>query len=315
MNKLSYLPEKRIVPASSNELKRRTSDLIRRGISEIVPGTGDSHAKSLAAYGSIFDAARDGDIGKVRGILAIDPIKANDRDQHNDWRTPLLYASEKGHAPIIEILLEYGTDINAGLGEEGKYTTPSGEEASFWVPGDTPLLFACFHNRTGAAELLIQRNADVNEPNWNNYTPLHAVSINGNEKLAELLLSRGANTSIKAHACRPSEEFDFESDLAPLHIAARYGHSKIIDLLLRHGAEIDLGDFNKRTPLMYAARMGHVEALKILLKQGADIEARSQEDYDPCQPPKILMTSSQFARKGNHWDILKILNDYRINYD
>jgi hypothetical protein len=134
-----------LIPGGPHELKRWSDGLILRGLDIVVPGINAAHTESLAIQGSIFDAVKNGDLTKVRAILAIDPTKANDRDADNDWRTPLHYATEKGHIPIIEILLEYGSEIDAQTGEEIKYTAKNGEKNAWREPGKTPLLLACFY--------------------------------------------------------------------------------------------------------------------------------------------------------------------------
>jgi ankyrin repeat protein len=299
-----------LIPRGPHELKRWSNGLIRRGLEIVVPGIHADHTESLAIQGSIFDAVKNEDLTKVRAIQAIDPTKANDRDADNDWRTPLHYAAEKGHIPIIEILLEYGSEIDAQTGEEIEYTAKNDKKHTWREPGKTPLLLACFNYHIEAAKLLIQRNAEVNLADSIDYTPLHAAVLRGNFELVEILLSLGAKVDVKAHCNCQSEEFGWESDLTPMHIAARNGRAKIIEALLSHGASIDQGDLYKRTPLMYAARMGNLNATKILLSHGAQVNIKSEEDYGQTLQSKIGWTALDFAIEGNHQDIVQLLRKY-----
>jgi hypothetical protein len=93
MNDLSDSKGNGLIPRGLHELKSWSGGLISRGLAEVVPGTINANAEPLSTLGSIFDAAMNGDIQKVRAILAIDPAKANNRDAGNDWRTPLHYAA------------------------------------------------------------------------------------------------------------------------------------------------------------------------------------------------------------------------------
>lgn len=299
-----------LIPRGPNELKRWSDGLIRRGLDIVVPGIHAAHTELRAIQGSIFDAVKNGDLPKVRAILAIDPTKANDRDADNNWRTPLHYAAEKGYIPIIEILLQYGSEIDAQTGEEIEYTPKNGNKHTWREPGKTPLLLACFYYHIEAAKLLIQRNAGVNVADSIDYTPLHAAALRGNSELVEMLLSVGAKVDVKAHCNCQSEEFGWESDLTPLHIAARNGRPKIIDILLSQGANIDEADLYKRTPLMYAARMGHLNATNILLRHSAQVNVKSEEDYGQTLQSKIGFTALDFAIEGDHQDIVQLLLKY-----
>lgn len=291
------------------ELKRWSGALIRRGLAEVVPGTNDNKAESLAIHGSIFDAAMNGDTGGVRAILSIDPTKANARDADNDWWTPLHYAAEAGHIPIIEILLAYGADINAQTGEEIENLTEDGIKQTWRDPGKTPLLLSCFANRSEAAKLMIQRSADVNLADSFDYAPLHASAVNGNFELTEILLLHGAIVDVIAHCGSFSEEFGCERGFAPLHIAARNGHSELVDLLLSKCAAVDIQDSWRRTPLMFAARMGHLQTVETLLDAGANANEKSLAEPTRINRTGIGTTPLFYAVEGGNEEIVGKLLD------
>src|SRR5574343_570385 len=91
------------------------------------------------------------------------------------------------------------------------------------------------------------------------YTALMISSEDGNQRIVNLLLSRGANPRIKSK----------DSDTA-LSLASYSGHVSIIKELLDGGARIDSKDSDGDSPLIIASNNGHLKAVKLLLKEGAN---------------------------------------------
>lgn len=303
-----------LIPTGPRELNRWSGGLISRGLNEVALTSKDAKTESLTALGSIFDAAKNGDIHRLRAILAIDPTKANDRDPKNDWRTPLHYAAENGHVPIIEILLAYGSEVNAQTGEEIEGII-EGEKVIVRDPGKTPLLLACFNAKTEAAVFLIQKGAGVDAADYYDYTALHAASARGDLKLTQALLENGARTDFRTDYSEFSEECGWESGFAPLHIAARNGNAELIELLLSHGANIDIVDRWERTPLIFAARMGYNKATEFLLYHGANVNAKSQADPTQINRAGIGTTSLHHAVEGGHEEVVRMLIKHGADID
>ncbi|HWD42090.1 MAG TPA: ankyrin repeat domain-containing protein [Fimbriimonas sp.] len=94
----------------------------------------------------MFRAVKAGDVEKVKALLAANPglVHARDREQS----TPLHHAAWKGHAPLVDVLVDAGADLQAH------------NENYHW--GTTPLHAAAHGNQAKAAEALIRRGADVN---------------------------------------------------------------------------------------------------------------------------------------------------------
>src|SRR5207247_73377 len=133
-------------------------------------------------------------------------------------------------------------------------------------------------------------------------TPLHDAARFGLTRIADLLISCGADVSSKG---------DYQNR-TPLHLAAVTGQLNMVDFLLSKGAKIDAiaggedqtdpatslywrqysGSLERRlsrsiggvTPLQMAANEGHVDVVKTLIKRGAclgvgtaiDLAARSR---------------------------------------
>src|SRR5689334_7474913 len=106
-------------------------------------------------------AVRDGNTAVVRQLLAADPALPKVRD--SEQSTPLHYAAWKGHAEVIEALLDAGAVIDA--------------EDQNTHYGGTPLHAAAHGNQKAAAERLIARGANVNIKSINGRTALEETGV------------------------------------------------------------------------------------------------------------------------------------------
>ncbi|OUL18127.1 hypothetical protein BV378_37375 [Nostoc sp. RF31YmG] len=178
--------------------------------------------------GRIHYAAEKGDIEKVRQLLdkGIDP---NFRKMIHS-ATPIYYTATQGHREIVEILINYGADVNLGIEEDDAFN---------------PLLAATINNSREVAELLISNGAELNIlDTFMGQAPLHRAIEWGNLEIAELLILNGANIN---EISRSGE--------SPLNIAlSKYNnfifnqirrnfYEKIIYMLQKYGAiDYNYGD-------------------------------------------------------------------------
>ena len=177
---------------------------------------------------------------------------------------------------VIEVLLDYGADLNVGTKKLGQF-------AHGRVTSLTPLYFAARYNPEPAvAALLIDRGARVN-PKGHHYAymPLYnALLYNPEPSVAALLIARGAN-------------IDREGSVEPfLHVALKSDHNKaaLVSILLEAGANIEERGLYSRTPLLHAAgltisrehvdeqqaRQERREVVAVLLEHGAKVNARDE---------------------------------------
>jgi ankyrin repeat protein len=93
----------------------------------------------------------------------------------------------------------------------------------------------------------------------------------GSLKIAELLISKGANVNATTAA---GSDITMGGE-SPLHLSKLPAMTK---LLLSHKAKVDIMSTGliKKQPIHHFAMEGDVESLKMLLDHGADIEARSE---------------------------------------
>lgn len=232
---------------------------------------------SFAFCGEIHDAARDGDLGKIKALLKNNPDLVFRKDDMG--MTPLLWAAANDHKEVVEFLLANKAEINA---KENNFIGPAALAAALGQPnfksdakenrGLTPLGAAAVFGHRDIAELLLANKADVNAKDNEGMTPLHWAVALYHKDVAAVLLSHGADVN-----ARDSE------GTAPLHWAAVAGHKDLVELLLANDAYVNVKDNQGRTPLNYTEQNDN-KSIAALLRNA---------------PTPILMGASQFVR-GNY---------------
>ncbi|XP_063668634.1 ankyrin repeat domain-containing protein 6 isoform X18 [Pan troglodytes] len=176
-------------------------------------------------------------------------------------RTPLHLAANKGHLPVVQILLKAGCDLD--VQDDGDQTAL--HRAT--VVGNTEIIAALIHE--GCA--LDRQDKDGN-------TALHEASWHGFSQSAKLLVKAGANVLAKNKA----------GDTA-LHVAAALNHKKVAKILLEAGADttivnngsVSAGD----TPSSEQAVARKEEAREEFLS--ASPEPRAKDDRRRKSRPKV----------------------------
>jgi ankyrin repeat protein len=213
-------------------------------------------------------------IAAQRGDLALSQIlltnKASVNATNDSGQTPLGAAAQNGRLAEAELLLTHGADANAKSADPGmqgwtplhfgvlaqrrdivalllknkadpnaRIESSSGVWGG-WPKGATPLLLACYNNKsTDIVNLLLEAHADPNLADDNGSTPICST------------LGAGATSN--------TSEFP-----------------RILKLLLDHGANVNATDSLGRTSLMLAAQQRDKASLEVLLSFKADVNARSK---------------------------------------
>ncbi len=149
----------------------------------------------------LYDFADDGNLKKINKLFEEenggDKIDINWKNPKENGNTPLHVALNNYHFLVVEFLLANGATVNK-VNDDGK----------------TPLHIACKkYGRPSIVKLLIEKGANVNEPEHNAFenTPLHLAAMNksdfgflgsnkgneANEEIARLLLEAGGNPEVK----------------------------------------------------------------------------------------------------------------------
>jgi len=197
----------------------------------------------------IHDAAKQGNLDKVRSLVDKDPALVEAKDKGG--QTPLHWAAFSGNLDLVRFLLDKGAAVDAKNGR-----------------GLTPLAFAVAQSRIKAGGLLIERGADVNVRNALNMTPLIMAVEQGAVEFVQALIAAGADVGVESQIG------------SALHRAAIRGQTEVIPILLKAGAKTEVmarGYF----PLHLAAMGGHPDSVSALVKGGADINSRDKGRRTP----------------------------------
>jgi ankyrin repeat protein len=240
--------------------------------------------------------------------------------------TFLQTAVKRGHLPVVELLLTYGADLNAGPGDlcQGRTALQSAAEhghlqlVTFLVQkgadiyskpaqtgGLTALQAAASRGHLEILRyLIIEHKADVNEEpcKVNGRTALQAAAENGHIAAVDFLLRNGAK--VNAAPCD-------QKGRTALQASAGNGHFTIVKMLLENSAEVNASPCSSfgRTALQAAAERGHSKVVRLLLESSADVNA------EPCG--KKGKTALWAAAEGGHFDVVRLLLESRadINCD
>ena len=182
---------------------------------------------------------------------------------------------------------------------------------------------AAVEDRLAAASFLLDSGVGVNQEHqghqeWarkdkplDEALRLLGADAAGVDKMASLLVSRGANVSGRV-ACAPeTDEEDVCSD-TPLGIAAERGSAELVSLLLEKGAKVNTSEyykgglggdgFNLPSPLVRAAQYGRVETVKLLLAKGA------KDKKEALREAQSALENAENAEQGNKYkEIISLL--------
>jgi ankyrin repeat protein len=122
--------------------------------------------------------------------------------------------------------------------------------------GDTALMIAADQGNKPAVEALLEKNAEINKPDW---TALHYAAATGHNEIVQLLLDKSAYIDAES-----------PNKTTPIMMAARNGHIFTVKLLLDQGADVTLKNEQGMDAIDFARQFEHhdiVEGLTYRLKR------------------------------------------------
>lgn len=142
----------------------------------------------------------------------------------------------------------------------------------FCMTEETILFFdACRRGDLTQVEAMLTANtALINIEDIKGFTPLIIAVYNGQEAIADYLLSHGAATDMQDAAGNTA-----------LMGACFKGYKVMAKKLLAAGADVNQRNFQNATALTFAATFGQMEIARMLLAQGADVHARDVRGKSP----------------------------------
>jgi ankyrin repeat protein len=169
-------------------------------------------------------------------------------------QTALHYATERGLAESICVMLEHGADMTVTDNE-----------------GFSPWLWAVVAGQTAhASALLTSGIADVNASSVDGRTALGWAAGLGWSSIAQLLIAHDA-----------SLYQDQSAQISPLEEAAAVGSLDTVRLLLEAGADPNFRGRDGWSALHWAAEESHFEVVQLLLEAGANVNAVSSYGTAP----------------------------------
>ena len=298
-------------------------------------------AKGQSSAGQLHDAARAGDVEKVKAVLDAAP-KAIDAE-YMGWKSALVRAANAGKREAAQLLIARGADVNLGCplahaARQGHkeivemlLAKGAGLEGRDELKR-TPLGAAAYAGRKEVVQLLVEKGSDMKATDSEGCTPVHLAVRKGSLETVALLIEKGADvharstygytmvgdaaglgyTDVLKLLLEKGAEFDVvvEYQGTPMHQAADRGHTGALRVLIAKGADVNGGKAEGMRPLQKAAAGGHVEAVQALLEGGADVNAQTAPRFDKgvrVSQPDDEKTALCYAARGGHAKVAEAL--------
>uniref|UniRef100_A0A1I7UCQ4 ANK_REP_REGION domain-containing protein n=1 Tax=Caenorhabditis tropicalis TaxID=1561998 RepID=A0A1I7UCQ4_9PELO len=167
--------------------------------------------------------------------------------------TALIWAARKGHLPVVQLLLNSGAEVDA----VGMYSS-------------TALMLATRGNFLQVVDLLLTREPNVNVADQNGLTALGMAARDGYADICESLINSGAFVN----QCDRFGNWILTS-------AVRSGNAAIVRMILDKFADINCQDSEKRTPLHLAIDKSFNDIAYILLEKKPNLELKNKDGETP----------------------------------
>jgi len=248
------------------------------------------------ASGLVAQAARQGDLGRIRELLA---AGEQVNEPESDGSTGALWAAHQADPDMLTTLIAAGADVNA----PNRF-------------GVTPLLEAARTGGSTIVRILLENGADISAAALEGETPLMSAARAGDVESVSLLLAAGSD---------PNAAEDFQGQTALMWAAAE-GHSAVVEQLLAAGADPDIrarvSDLTERstrtdfptggfTAAMWAAREGYKDILEKLVAGGADL---SLTNGDGATAMMVAIINDRFDLAADMLDMGAGVDDGSLYY-
>jgi len=165
---------------------------------------------------------------------------------------------------------------------------------------------ACMANLQSQVMRLLSLHPDPNVLDEKGVTPLYYVAVRGYEKLAAILLEKGAEVNAQGGHYGNA-----------LQAACFRGHEKVVAILLEKGAEVNAQGGDYGNAIQAACLEGHKTTIRLLIKWGANPLASIHGDWSPLEAAakrgdlsvvELLLQGAHNTISTNTHDIPNILD-------
>ncbi len=198
------------------------------------------HANDANGWPALMFAANKGSV-EIVGLLLAQGAPVNDTDKYKD--TPLMIASLRGHAAVVESLIQAGAALNAQETRNNNFS----------------LLHAANAGQDEVARALVKAGANVNLCDKSGTSALMCCAEKGRTTIAGMLLEARANTEAQLTG-------GVGVGATALMLATAKGQEAMVRVLLAGGANPLAADKGGNTALRYALH-NHRDAIAELLRQ------------------------------------------------
>lgn len=228
---------------------------------------------------ALRNAAAEGNLNDVRHWIQ---QGANvDSANPGGW-TPLIYAADRSHVEVIDVLLQANADPNL-------------HEHDGW----SALMFSAVKGDLEACRLLIREGADLEHVSNNEWTPLKAAQRSENPDMAAFM----ENEIAKSKELKV-DNVGLGRDFLQAVKDSNIGRARE---MLDHGIDPNTLSPNGWTGVTYAAANGNIEMMKLLIARGTDINKGDKDGWTP-----IMFASFQVSLDFYCWLRCVVKNDFLL---
>ncbi|KAJ4201781.1 hypothetical protein NW767_006319 [Fusarium falciforme] len=205
------------------------------------------------------------------------------------YEHPLFAAVANGHKDAVAALLDSTSSICEGVDTVEGFGSKTGFVK---YKRRTSLTWAAQEGLTSVVELLVQKGADVNGIDQEDYTPLMRASEAGHQAVVSFLIKEGAAVeSPYAHRA--------------VSLALKNGRASILKLFTKANVNWDLDPETLRMGLKSASERKNEEMVKLLIEDGVEPDAQDSWSH----------TALSLASKNYHAATLKLLIERNADWD
>jgi ankyrin repeat protein len=181
------------------------------------------------------------------------------------------------------------------------------------------LWVAAAGGKNDAAEVLLEKGAEVNSADRTGLAALHLAAQAGNIELMKRLLAKGADPNLRTGKVAAGGGragggfFRPVGEQTPLLLAARANHEDAMRVLVAAGADPKLTAQDGTTLLMAAAGSGHVDVVKYAYELSPDVKAIT--DRKTTVMHAAVTGSMQSSTQAKICEVVQFLADKGADLD